>query len=181
LPIPDEFFWSYLYATSPLANLRLAQERAVPPQTVDLDTVSRYVARVFLPDTFAKRIAPGPTPQYRVTEELTVGTCYYETYPLLGWPGMYTYLVIMAILPFVYTRALRFLAPRYADVGEAVLCTVYTLSMFTNFLNFTPLLLPLAYPFLLSIFSPRLKTPVSAHGSLAGDFAPNQILTANQQ
>lgn len=149
--IPKEFFWAYTYVTSPLSNLQHnINEYSKLSSKREKDTLFGFVKVMFLPDTLSKRMNPRGIENYQVRTELNVGTAYYEAYPRYGWLGMYLYLVVISIIPFVYSILLRKYAVEYINIGNALICTIYALFFFTNFLSYTGLVFQLIFPFILS-------------------------------
>lgn len=149
--IPKEFFWLYTYVTTPLANLQHNMEEHINAGNKDKDGFFDFIKITFLPETLSKRMNPTKINNYRVREELTVGTAYYEIYPRYGWTGMWIYLLVISVFPFLYLELLKKFAGQYINIGMALVCTMYTLLFFTNFLSYTGLAIQLFFPFILSV------------------------------
>lgn len=113
------------------------------------DNLFDFMKIMFLPDTLSKRMNPTVIHNYQVRTELTVGTSYYEVYPRYGWMGMYIYLFVVSIFSFIYLGLIKKFATEYINIGIALLCTIYSLFFFTNFLSYTGLMFQLIFPFVL--------------------------------
>ena len=148
--IPKEFFWVYTYVTTPLANLQHNMNEHLESGNKEKDKFFDFFKITFLPETFSKRMNPTPINNYQVRQELTVGTAYYEMYPRYGWIGMWIYLVVISLIPFIYLKLLKMFAEEYINIGIALLSTMYALFFFTNFLSYTGLVFQLLFPFILS-------------------------------
>lgn len=149
--IPKTFFWTYSYLTSPLANLQFNINNNVSSVPIDMRKIYEYFVSVLLPDFISNRISISPVASYRIRVEMTVGTGYYQTFSRLGWAGMYIYQIVLLFLPIIYLTLLNQFARKYVFIGLALLCTVYTLTFFTNFLNYSGLMIQLAFPFFLEL------------------------------
>lgn len=147
--IPKPFFWTYTYVTSPLSNLQHNMNEHKKNGNQEKDNLFDFIKIMFLPDTLSKRMNPTVIHNYQVRTELTVGTSYYEVYPRYGWMGMYIYLFVVSIFPFIYLGLIKKFATEYINIGIALLCTIYSLFFFTNFLSYTGLMFQLIFPFVL--------------------------------
>lgn len=99
--VPQTYFWSYLYATLPVANLQLSVDRIKEQQ----GTVEEFLASELLPDTISKHILPmlnpaittGGTlisrdqlyswPQPQVAPTLNTSSIFGRAYGFFGWTG----------------------------------------------------------------------------------------------
>jgi hypothetical protein len=152
-PVPPEFFWGYVYLSSPLANLQQnintfhvapssgAQFARHVNNEMLLDFISKRVNRVF--NTSRERENTLPKKPFNVS------TVYSRSYSYQGWTGM----VIMAIFVLIFPLAYMKLVPsnQYTLTGVAVLSTMYLFLFYDNTLRFTGLGLQLIYPFVLPV------------------------------
>lgn len=150
--LPKEFFWTYTYVTSPLSNLQYNVNEHSKLKNHEKDNFVDFVKVMFLPDFLSKRLHPTAVNNYQVKEELNVGTAYYEVYPRYGWLGMYIYLFVISVVPFLYLFLLNRYAQESIAIGMALLCTIYSLLFFTNFLGYTGLIIQLMFPFIIVIW-----------------------------
>ncbi|MHC5268654.1 O-antigen polymerase [Enterococcus sp. LJL98] len=148
--IPKEFFWFYTYVTTPLSNLQHNMDEHRKIGGKERDNFFDFIKITFLPETLSKRMNPTVISNYQVKTELTVGTSYYEIYPRYGWTGMFLYLFVISIFPFLYVSLLKKNAAEYVNIGVSLVCTMYALLFFTNFLSYTGLVFQLTFPFVLS-------------------------------
>jgi len=166
--VPDEFFWGYLYISSPLSNLEHNVEHK--PPSVTLPGVLSYGVNEFTWDFISKRYntitgQEQKKPLLLVTE-LTVSTIFAESYRYAGWAGMTFMLIFLLLLPFVYLALLGY-DHEVVPLGMAVLTSIYFFSFFDNMLVYSGLGLQLIYPFLLKFLnklsSERLFPAGTAH------------------
>jgi len=146
--IPGEFFWTYLYITSPLSNLQYNITLHSPPVTVKsifyliideafFDTVSKRL------DGFLNRQRIFPD---LIVSELTVSTTLANSYDYAGWIGMGVFLLIFWTVPLIYAFMVR--NNPLGIIGKSTLCTIYFLSIFDNMLTLTGLSFQLLFPLL---------------------------------
>jgi ABC-type multidrug transport system fused ATPase/permease subunit len=125
--IPTEFFWPYLYVSSPLANLQLNMT-----DRVATDSPATYFSLEFLPDFISKRIVPGnielSSRPLLITDELAVSTMYGRSFFLMGWLGLllsFSYFIVVSIF------CLRILnGSKYLIATTAILSSLAFLNIF---------------------------------------------------
>lgn len=162
--VPGEFFWTYLYITSPLSNLQYNIDRNSPEFT--LSGVCYVFIDEILFDTVSKRIddllnRKRQDPDLLV-EQLTVPTILAGSYNYAGWWGMALFIMFFAIFPFAY--ALMVLKNPLGIIGISTLCTVYFFSIFDNMLILTGLTLQIFYP-ILFYFTSKISLKGHNNGS----------------
>ncbi len=150
--IPSQFFWSYIYVTSPLANLQYAINTTEPSN--NFEGSIRYVNYELTYDALSKRIGGIIGVDRRdnnlMVPYLTVSTLYASSYTDLGWVGMtFTFFVLMGIC-LIYLLVLKSSSPYFAT-GVAILNTLVLFCIFDNMISFTGLSFQLIYPILLSL------------------------------
>lgn len=152
-PVPRDFFWSYLYITSPLANFQLHVD-STPPHTIEHDFAAFLVFDV-LPDFISRHVAdlyhieaPSST---LVSPALTARSAYARSYLLLGWYGptlLFGYFLLLTIF-LLYALNKR---SRFFLTGLAFLNTLTVLLVFSNTLVFSGTVLPILYSMILGTF-----------------------------
>lgn len=150
--IPKEYYWTYLYVASPLANF----QNTVNSRYVKDYDFSGFIFYENLPQIISKNFG-GPLKieerdLSRIVPWLTVGTTYAKSYSYIGWYG--PYLLFLGNL-FVYLTVLLFLAPRkssYHVTTVAILSVIVLLNIFTNMLIVTGISFQLVYAILFSFF-----------------------------
>lgn len=147
-PIPDPYFWSYLYISSPMANLQYT----VSNSRVDA-AWSQFICFELLPDFVSKRIAKILNIQRSAGEKivpwLTVSTFYAHAFATVGWVGMIIMWLFFAGTTFGYMILLR----KNSDYYVTALALMNTLVLFNTFDNmyaFAGMSLQLLYPLMLS-------------------------------
>jgi hypothetical protein len=145
-PVPGEFFWTYLYVTSPLSNLQYEINKN--PRTLTFAGAINIVTDELLFDTFSKRIdnlrgRKRANPDLLV-EQLTVPTTLAGSYNYGGWGGMVFFMCVFWAFPFIYTMLIG--KNPMGIIGISTLCTVYFFSIFDNMFILTGLTFQLLYP-----------------------------------
>lgn len=158
-PIPKEFFWSYIYISSPLANLQANilynQVPAVSPSRVLL-----YINNEYLFESISKRVnrLVGVDREKEITikHPFNVSTVYSRSYSYIGWPGIIGMGLFVLVLPIIYCRFLSNDNP-FALTGYAVLCTMYLFLVYDNTIRLMGLGFQLVYPFVFAFAGKFLK------------------------
>lgn len=156
--IPDEFFWSYVYITSPLANFNYNVVQRNISDRIKTDEILTFVIGDFVPDVLSNRIlstlnlkiTPGSILQ--VHGNLTVTTMYTRPFYILGWLGPLLTYIYMVIFILVFLKILKKNNPYYVT-GICFLNTMVGLNFFSNMLGQTSVFAPLAYAVILGSFS----------------------------
>jgi hypothetical protein len=148
--IPKEFFWAYIYLSSPLANLQLNINQAAPDDSGK--KVLGFITNEFLFDFISKRTnalfhfqVPADK---RIEGPFNVSTVYSKSYSYYGWTGLCLMAIFILGLPIAYRKMLR-VKNDYSFTGMAILCTVYLFLLFDNTIRFTGLGFQLVFPVLL--------------------------------
>lgn len=150
--VPKAYFWSYLYISSPLANLQINVNEQKP--VYSLPTALQYANSELNFDFISKRVStvfnvrkPDNT---LIAPFLTVGTVYSTSYTYLGWWGMsITFLFLMSI-SFCYLIVIKPQNP-YFSTALAMLNTLILFCIFDNMMSFSGMSFQLVYPILLSL------------------------------
>lgn len=150
--IPKEYYWTYLYVASPLANFQ---------NTVDKSNVRDYDFTGFvfyenLPRIISKNLGPPlqlvERDLIRIAPWLTVGTTYANSYAYIEWFG--PYLLFLSNL-LIYLVVIVFLVPRkssYHITTIAILSVIVLLNIFSNMLIVTGISFQLVYCIIFSLF-----------------------------
>ncbi len=150
--IPKEFYWTYLYAASPLANFQNTVNKSV----IDKMDFGGFIFYENLPRIISKNLG-GPLnitqkDLIRITPWLTVGTTYAKSFSYLGWYG--PYLLFLSNL-LIYLLVIVFLVSRkssYHVTTISILSVIVLLNIFSNMLIVTGISFQLAYCVLFSLF-----------------------------
>ncbi|HCT3872586.1 TPA: oligosaccharide repeat unit polymerase [Klebsiella michiganensis] len=130
--IPSGFFWVYLYASSPYANLA-SQDRF---NNVNKGDAGDFFSSSILPDFISKYTAPYVFSKFqpkRITEELTVGTGFSFALVSFGIAGVVLLYLWMVFLSFILAWANRNM---YINSICAVLSSTAILMIFDNMFIF---------------------------------------------
>ncbi len=149
--IPKEYFWTYIYISSPLANLQ-QNINEYPLEPFSIQNLGKMFITEILPDFLSKRInRKFSLDQYmdkRIPGPFNVSTVYSRSYSYSGWVGLIFMALVIIFLPLLFIRLL----PPSSDFflsGWVILCTMYFFFAYDNNLRFTGLSFQLAYPLLL--------------------------------
>jgi hypothetical protein len=150
-------YLSYLYISSPLANLQKNVESDRGP--VKRKDYKNFFFYSISPSSLTLRVENKiglelPEPLL-ISSNLIVGTCFLSSYLTMGWTGM----IIMVIYIFVFV-ALTLLCFRkwnsFSVIGLSLLSTTALLLIFDNFLNrLDVILVVFIYPILFHFISCR--------------------------
>jgi hypothetical protein len=152
--IPKEFFWGYLYTTSPLANV---QETINHHHITNfsLQKFGTFINRNFLPDFIWKRNVFFIRPYEHVDQissAFTVGTVYGTSFAYMGWWGIF--IMFFYILFFNLVVLLSFSkSSSFFVTGVAILDCIMLFNIFDNMFSFSGLSLQLFYPIFFGLFS----------------------------
>jgi hypothetical protein len=146
--LPNEFFWTYVYASSPIANLQQNTNDS-STTSVGWKNLLLWINNEILPDFVSKRInqqfSLSSVEDKRIEGPFNVSTIYSKSYSYLGWWGMIGMAFVIIVFPVLYKTILPMETP-YGVVGLAILTTLYFFMAFDNTLKFTGLSFQLVYP-----------------------------------
>tara|TARA_R110000744_G_scaffold31677_1_gene74354 strand:+ start:9098 stop:10267 length:1170 start_codon:yes stop_codon:yes gene_type:complete len=149
--IPKEYYWTYLYVASPLANFQ---------NTVNKKYIEEYDFKGFLfyenlPRIISKSLGDPLNIKrrdlVRIVPWLTVGTTYARSYSYLGWAGPYILFIANLLVYFL----ILFLVPKrsnYHITTVAILSVIVLLNIFTNILIVTGISFQLVYCIIFAFF-----------------------------
>ncbi|MGN6214224.1 oligosaccharide repeat unit polymerase [Parafilimonas sp.] len=152
--IPKEFFWAFLYITSPLANF---QQTINETQTVYFTghRLGTFINREFIPDFISKRNTYFTTPYehvHQISASFTVGTVYGRGFAYLRWWGVISMFFFIMVFNFLIIICLN-KSSAFFVTGIAILNCIMLFSIFDNMFVFSGLSLQLFYPVVFGLFS----------------------------
>lgn len=129
--LPTEFFWAYLYISSPYANL----ENEVKKRAInDQNNISGFLNYEILPDFISKRLNFINNKSNLLVDELNVSTMYAGSINKMGFIGAFLlyfwYVLAILITPFLINR-------EYFIPTVILLSTLSSFLMFDNVLKFS--------------------------------------------
>ncbi len=145
--IPATYLWTYIYLSSPMANLQM---------TVDADKFDdpehrgavEFVVTELIPDFVSKRILPFMRTERvkpeQVSRGLTVSTIYGRAYAIARWLGATLMFASLTLLIVVYLRLI--IRTPYAVPCLALLNTLVVFCAFQNMIAYTGVILQLFWP-----------------------------------
>lgn len=148
--VPKEFYWSYLYISSPLANVQnnIKHEPRVHPDYKSFVILEMWPN--FISKNLAKIIEVSPRWFTQINPWLNVGSMYVQPYSYLSWTGMYVIFIYIMFLMNLYYLIIR-RSYLYGATGLSVMFTMIALATFQNSLLNSQFSVPLFFPFLFSI------------------------------
>ncbi|WP_297521071.1 O-antigen polymerase [uncultured Clostridium sp.] len=153
--IPKEYFWGYLYISSPLANLQNTIIEHKPKinggnfykflsNEVTIDFIAKRVFKNYEKNKSEKKIP-------LITPHLTVSTVYTGAYYYLGWLGVWLMFAILIGGSYLYMNFISDDNPLRV-IAIAMLCNLVALCAFSNMVNFSGMSFQLIFPILLEIY-----------------------------
>jgi hypothetical protein len=152
-PLPAEFFWSYIYLTSPIANLQnnINYYKPAPPT---LPKVLDWLNNEILFDFISKRInsltGNEREPERNIPGPFNASSVYSRSFSYLGWTGLLLMATVIILIPVVFYRILPPTSPFFLT-GLSILNTIFLFMVFDNTIRFTGLSFQLVYPILLHV------------------------------
>jgi oligosaccharide repeat unit polymerase len=156
--IPKEFFWPYIYISSPVANLQVNID-TYPVKPITLRRVLEYINNEWLFESLSKRINKlfglEREKENTIKEPFNVSTVYCRSYSYLGWAGIIAMGLFVLAIPVVY-RKLMVNNP-YQLISLAILCTTYLFMTYDNTIRFMGLGFQLVYPLIFPLVEHKLS------------------------
>lgn len=160
--VPRTYFWTYLYATSPLANFQLAVSTVSPGQ----GTVLEFIASDLLPDTLSKKILPMLNDKVQtgsgnlatrddlyswdlpqIAPGINIATLFGRSYGYFGWIG--PVIMFATLSAFIIFYAILIRNSPYRVPALALLNVLVVFCLFNNMLASAAMLPQLVWPLLI--------------------------------
>lgn len=146
--IPKEFFWPYIYISSPMANLQV-NINTFPVKPINTKRVLEFFNNEILFESISKRInavvGTEREKENTIKDPFNVSTVYSRGYSYLGWTGIIVTGLIVLALPIFYLKMIR--RNPYRLPALAILCTTYLFLTYDNTIRLMALGFQLVYPF----------------------------------
>jgi hypothetical protein len=149
--IPHEYYWTYLYVASPLANF----QNTVNKKVIETYDFTGFLFYENLPKIISKNLGDPLNitrrDLVRIVPWLTVGTTYARSYSYLEWGGPY----LLFLSNIVIYLLVLFLVPKkssYHITLISILSVIVLLNIFTNMLIVTGISFQLAYCIIFAFF-----------------------------
>lgn len=143
--LSKSYFWLYIYATSPTANL--------------IETVNSYEVRnfeifqqifsEFIPNFISKRFISERTEIIQISSALNVGTVFSRSYIYAGWFGMLLMMGYLFSLTFILIKLMW--KTKYFIPALALINTLIVFCIFDNMIAFDGVILQIIWLMLLSV------------------------------
>jgi hypothetical protein len=160
--IPRTYFWTYLYATSPLANFQLSVDKLPRGHGTALE----FVASDLLLDTISKRILPLLNDtilsgsgnlmsrdalyswvQPQISPGINISTLFGRSYGFFGWIGPVIMFAVLSVFIIIYVVLIR--SSPYRVPALALLNVLVVFCLFNNMIASAAMLPQLVWPLLL--------------------------------
>jgi oligosaccharide repeat unit polymerase len=142
--VPKSYFWTYVYITSPMANL----QETINELPHESGSFSEFFVSELMPDFISKRVIGhlGVNDKIEIpliTPELNVSTIYARSYGYLGWFGLGAMFASLVAGIFIYVKLIENSA--YRVPALALLNTLIVFCIFDNMITFSGMSLQLAW------------------------------------
>lgn len=153
--VPNEFFWGYVYIATPLGTLQNAMNLKKDNSGI-VSNGDKVIVHEIMPKFLSKRLdyPKVDSDPYKVVNELTVGTTYFDSYVTWGIKGMWMVFIAMML----YCAVMLSVVPYKSIVRIPLLCTLATMTFFSLFSNMITYMA--IFPQLAIIFFLRNKNTV---------------------
>jgi oligosaccharide repeat unit polymerase len=145
--IPKEFYWSYLYIASPVANLQNNINYVHAPEGNYTD----LILNEFLPNFFVKFLTKQETREFnQINPFLNVGTIYVFGFSYLRWQGiivMFFYFILVVNLYYWLLQK----SNTFKVTGMAILYNIIIFANFHNTISYSASSIQLLYPIVFSM------------------------------
>jgi len=145
--VPKEFFWPYIYISSPLANLQ-TNINTYQVKPITAARVLEYINNEWLFESISKRInkifGVERAEENTIKEPFNVSTVYCRSFSYLGWSGIILMGIMVLVLPLIYIKLTE--NNPYQIISIALLCTTYLFLTYDNTIRLMALGFQLVYP-----------------------------------
>lgn len=142
--VPRQFLWAYIYIVAPLANFNYN----VQVVNVHMDLMGFFSQ--WIPDMISSRIF-GDTDSFLLSVEdgLSVNIGYGMVYQYAGMVGVAMFVVYLFMLINVFINLIDYKSDLFIPACS-VQCALVFFMFFVNTVNYTPIIMCIFYPILLS-------------------------------
>ncbi|MBU3101555.1 MULTISPECIES: O-antigen polymerase [Clostridium] len=151
--IPNEYFWTYIYVASPIANLN----NIINNQFAG-GNLREFIVYNFFPQSMQKKLIDMDKivmyrGMYLINYTFNVSTAYSISYIEFGWMGILGYLIIywlMFLIGFLIVRG-----SQYKTIFLCLYSTVGVLSLFDNMIMLDGIAIPIMLCLIFSLINRR--------------------------
>src|SRR5579859_2824667 len=156
--LPKEFFWPYIYISSPVANLQV-NVNTYPVKPITIRRVLEYINNEWLFESISKRvnkvIGAEREGEYTIKEPFNVSTVYSRSFSYLGWVGIIAMGLFVLAVPLLYRNIIA--NNPYEMIALSILCTTYLFLAYDNTIRLMALGFQLVYPLVFPFAENRLS------------------------
>lgn len=143
--LSKSYFWLYIYATSPIANLI----ETVNSYEVRNFEIFQQIVSEFIPNFISKRFFPVRSEIIQISPALNVGTVFSRSYIYAGWLGMFLMMGCLFSLIFIFIKLMW--KSKYFVPALALINTLVVFCIFDNMIAFDGVILQIIWIILLSL------------------------------
>jgi hypothetical protein len=156
--IPKEFFWPYIYISSPLANLQ-TNINTYPVKPITPKRVLEYINNEWFFESVSKRInrmfGIEREKENDIKDPFNVSTVYSRSFSYLGWTGLIAMGLFVLAGPLGYRKMID--NNPYQSVALAIMCTTYLFLAYDNMIRLMALGFQLVYPLVFPAIENKLS------------------------
>ncbi|MBX2807536.1 MAG: hypothetical protein KTR20_02805 [Cellvibrionaceae bacterium] len=154
--IPKQFFWAYIYITSPTANFQETSHTKINQKQV-----TSFIINEMHPDFISKRmnqfIKTNQVHPAQVANGLSVNGMFSKSFLYLGHAGPFIMFLWLSLI--IYTYIMIIAKTTYFIPCVSLLCTLVTFSFFINTIAYSAISLQLIWPIL--FFNKYIRTQLA--------------------
>lgn len=159
--VPKEFFWPYIYVSSPIANLQTNID-SYPVKPITITRVFEFINNEWLVESLSKRVnqllGVQREPEHTIRQQFNVSTVYSRSYSYLGWPGIFATAIMVLMFPVLY---MKLIPENYSALATAMLCTTYLFLCYDNTIRLMALGFQLVFPILFPFADRKLNKSIA--------------------
>jgi hypothetical protein len=160
--IPKEFFWPYIYISSPVANLQV-NINSYPVKPITAKRVLEYINNEWLFESISKRINKlmkvDRENEFTIKEPFNVSTVYSRSFSYLGWAGVIAMGLFVLFIPLFYYKLVA--DHPHNLIFISILCTCYLFLSYDNTIRLMALGFQLVYPLIFFSAENKLSRLIS--------------------
>ena len=139
-PVPDEFFWPYIYISSPLANAQLMMDKS--DREFSINNFNKFIKYEMTPELISKRVLGGNLDEEdmdKILDAFNVASVYGMSAKYMGWLGP-VFLYIFWIFFVIVTMGLIPKSSPFYVIGITSVCLITIMNTFDNMFVFMGLI-----------------------------------------
>lgn len=138
-PVPNEFFWPYIYISSPIANAQLMMDNS--DKDFSINDLYRFTLYEMTPELVSKRIQGRSNEESmdKILDAFNVASVYGMSAKYMGWLGPILLYVFWILFVIVTIGCIPKTSPFYV-IGITSVCLITIMNTFDNMFVFMGLI-----------------------------------------